>query len=165
MTRHYVTPAPFTASIHVMNNYSSNRWGRRGVWLSLCGTLMATNPAQALPLLSCDIEHTGARRTITQGPVHDPYRVTPVDIDGRFRFKAVVAMPTPEPNTAPNLAPDYVTLSTYYWRDDVPVLLHEAKYLQPTVTPPGSSLTGRVRVYAPPLGRELIYTCRLGVAP
>lgn len=136
--------------------------------LTAADVIHATNLPQASPLLTCEIEHTGVRRTITQAPVSDPYRVVPVDIDERFRFKAVVLVPSPSSDSSAPVAPgmpDYIALYTYYWQEGVPKLLHEAKYRQPTLTPPGSSLTGRVSVYAPPLGRELSYACTLGVAP
>jgi hypothetical protein len=114
----------------------------------------------AAPKLRCEVDQGGTTQTIEVAPVSDPYGVQGIDINGRFRFKAVLV------GDADRI--DYVALYTWYLSDGRPVLLHEAKYQAPEARPdpPPAALTGRQYLYAPGLERELQYGCALAeVAP
>ena len=114
----------------------------------------------AAPRLRCEVDQGGKTQTIEVAPVSDPYGVQGIDINGRFRFKAVLV------GAADRV--DYVALYTWYLGDGRPVLLHEAKYQAPAARPdpPPAALTGRQYLYAPGLERELQYGCALAeVAP
>jgi hypothetical protein len=88
-------------------------------------------------------------------PVGSPYTVKSIDINGRFRFKAVVM------GDARQI--EYVKLYSYDFPERQPVLLHEAKYMAPIASSSSqpASLTGVNFVYSPRLGRELQYECFL----
>ena len=109
----------------------------------------------ASPLLRCQIDQGGSIQTLDFIPAGDPYSVKAIDINGRFRFKAVVI------GDAQHV--EYINLYVYSQTRRQPVLLHQAKYQAP-VTIPGaapSALTGVNYVYAPELERELQYGCAL----
>lgn len=111
--------------------------------------------ASAAPLLRCQIDQGGQTQVLEFAPVGDPYSVKAIDINGRFRFKAVVI--------GDERHIEYIKLYTYSQSRRQPVLLHEAKYLAP-VAPTSSSpaaLTGLNYVYSPHLERELQYGCTL----
>ncbi|MBV8666079.1 MAG: hypothetical protein JO269_06285 [Burkholderiaceae bacterium] len=111
----------------------------------------------AAPLLRCEVVYAGSSHIVEAAPGSDPYTTPSVDIDGRFRFKAVL-LGTQE-------RVDAVKLYVYYETRKQPVLLQEAKYLPPFAAADASgspdALTGRQYLYAPPLGRELQYGCAL----
>ena len=115
--------------------------------------------ASASPLLRCQVTYAGATRVLEFAPVADPYRVEAVDIDGRFRFKAVVI--------GDERRVDYVSLYSYYEAERQSVLLHQAKHLAPVArassasNPAPGALTGQNHVYSPGLERELQYACVL----
>ena len=93
-------------------------------------------------------------------PTKDPYHAKAVDLNGNFRFKAVVVGDTQKIDT--------INLYTYYQGKRQAVLLHEAKYLAPLLPadPGPHALTGTNYLYSPELGRELQYGCTLfEVAP
>ncbi|WP_011295925.1 hypothetical protein [Cupriavidus necator] len=108
------------------------------------------------PLLRCEISQGGGDPKIFDfKPTTDPYSVKSVDIDGYFRFKAVMVGAAP-------IA--YIKLYTYYQDFDRVILLHEAKYVAPAVPSKSDStgsFTGSNLLYSPVLGRELQYRCRL----
>jgi hypothetical protein len=117
-------------------------------------------PAAAAPLLRCQIEQGGISRMLEFAPVSDPYRVKAIDINGRFRFKAVVI------GDARHI--EYIKLYTYSQTRRQPMLLHVAKYMAPVVLPQASpgALTGHQYLYSPQLEREMQYACALvEVAP
>ena len=113
----------------------------------------------ASPLLRCQVSYGGATRVLEFAPVADPYRVEAVDIDGRFRFKAVVV--------GDERRVDYVSLYSYYETERQSVLLHQAKYLAPVARASSAenaapaALTGQNYLYSPGLERELQYACAL----
>lgn len=117
-------------------------------------------PAVASPRLQCEIAEGGDAKMIELAPMAEPYDAKAVDINHRFRFKAVVV--------GSDRQIDYVKLYVYYWFRQQPVLLHEAKYLSPMarVDPSPDALTGTQYLYSPELGREMQYRCALReVAP
>lgn len=89
-----------------------------------------------------------------------PYTAKAIDINGRFRFKAVVVGDAQQV--------EYVKIYTYDFPKRQPVLLHEAKYVAPVAVPNPlpASLTGVNYIYSPRLERELQYECvLLEIAP
>ena len=123
------------------------------------GIGLASPGAHALPLLRCDVTYAGSTHTIETRTVADPYPVAPVDIAGRFRFKAVMI--------GQGTHIDYIKLYTYLETPRQPVLIQQATYRAPfMVTNVSDGLTGEQRVYGGPKERELIYRCTLQeVAP
>jgi hypothetical protein len=111
--------------------------------------------ASATPLLRCKIDQGGSTQVLEFVPETSPYTAKAIDINGRFRFKAVVV------GDARQI--EYVKLYTYDFPKRQPVLLHEAKYLAPVAHPVSkpASLTGVNYVYSPRLERELQYECSL----
>lgn len=127
---------------------------RAALLLGLLAALMAS--ATAAPRLRCEIEQGGTQRTLEFAPTREPYEARPVDVEGRFRFKAVVF--------GSGQAVDYVKIYSYDQQEHQSVLLHEVKYINPPIAPAGAapaSLTGTHYVYSPQLGREMQYRCSL----
>jgi len=127
---------------------------RAALWLA-AATLVGAADASAAPQLRCHIEQGGNVHDLQISAVSDPYGVAPVDINGRFRFKAVMV--------GDDKAIAYIKLYTYYTTKRQPVLLHVAKYLAP-VPQAGqdpAGLTGVTYLYSPLLGREIQYGCAL----
>lgn len=125
----------------------------------LLGGLISASAAPAL-LLRCQIDQGGATQVLDFPPVSDPYGVKAIDINGRFRFKAVVI------GDQQHL--DYIKLYTYSQARRQPVLLHVAKYMAPALPSGATSvaLTGVNYIYSAQLERELQYNCALlEVAP
>lgn len=129
---------------------------RTAAWaLAAAGATLAAGPAAATPLLRCEIEQGDTHLVQDFAATRQPYDVRPLDVEGNFRFKAVVFAEGPEV--------DYVKLYTYYYLRGQPVLIHMAQHDSPKVSPsanPGA-LTGLQRVYSPRMGRELRYQCAL----
>lgn len=88
-------------------------------------------------------------------PTRDPYSFVPIDIRNRFRIHAVVI------GDAQRV--DYVKVYAYYYQHGQPVIAHMAHYPTPMVQADEHqpTLTGLQRVYAPPYGFELQYSCVL----
>lgn len=109
----------------------------------------------AAPLLRCQIDQGGSTMVRDFAPVADPYGVAAIDINGRFRFKAVVL------GDAQRV--EYVKLYVYAANKRQPMLLHETNYPAPAASRDASpaSLTGINYVYSPLLERELRYGCVL----
>jgi tRNA A37 threonylcarbamoyladenosine modification protein TsaB len=112
-------------------------------------------PLHASPLLRCQIDQGGSTQIFDFPPVSDPYPVKAIDINSRFRFKAVVMGDTQQI--------EYIKVYVYSQGKRQPILLHQAKYLSPlTSTDPSfAALTGINYVYSPQLERELKYGCAL----
>src|SRR5471030_813593 len=109
----------------------------------------------AAPLLRCQLDQGGSIMVRDFSPVADPYSVVPVEVNGRFRFKAVVI------GDAQHV--EYIKLYVYSKNRLQPVLLHLVSYTATTVsqdTRP-SALTGINYVYTPQLERDLKYGCAL----
>jgi hypothetical protein len=125
----------------------------------LCAVLLAAYlvPAalHAAPLLRCRIDQGGTRQVLDVRPVADPYTVAATDINGRFRFKAVVI--------GDERQVDYIKLYVYGTLKRQPVLIHLAHYVAPVAAanPGEAALTGINYVYSPLLERELSYGCAL----
>lgn len=115
----------------------------------------ASATAEAAPRLSCEILQGGSTQTLQVDPVSDPYTVKAININDRFRFKAVMV------GNADQV--DYIKLYAYAWSSGKAVLLHQVRYLSPTPQTQGSphALTGLHAIYSPELGREMQYGCAL----
>lgn len=121
----------------------------------LLAALLAPAALLAAPVLRCQIEQGGNSRQLDFTPVDDPYTVKAVDINGRFRFKAVMV------GDAGRVA--YIKLYVYSQTRRQPVLLHVAKYMAPLAVADAApaALTGINYVYSNQLERELQYGCAL----
>jgi len=138
------------------------RWIHQGVciggwWLVLgCGL----NHAFAAPVLRCQFEVNA--RTIQHEftPLADPYTAESVDLDGRFRFKAVML--------ADAQRVSLINLYVFYQTRRQPMIMQHTKFVEPVAQrdPAPHALTGQVALYSPFLGKELKYACALlEVAP
>ena len=116
---------------------------------------LAAAQCVATPLLRCVVDQGGIARSYEFTPGTDPYSVPAIDINGRFRFKAVVV--------GNEQAVDYVKLYVYEQRLRQPVMLHQGTYRVPVpqFEPHEAALTGVQVVYASVLERELRYWCAL----
>jgi hypothetical protein len=134
------------------------RFSCRAKLVMLTGFLLidlGSADASATPLLRCKIDQGGTTQVLEFSPQTSPYTARAIDINGRFRFKAVVLGDTRQI--------EYVKLYTYDFPKRQPVLLHEAKYMAPLARSDSqqASLTGVNYVYSPRLERELQYECTL----
>lgn len=120
----------------------------------LAGSLYPT-ALIASPLLRCQIDQGGSTQLLDVTAVIDPYPVKAIDINGRFRFKAVMI--------GDSQHIEYIKLYVYSQSKRQPILLHQAKYMAPLTSSDASpsALTGINYVYSPQLERELQYSCRL----
>lgn len=118
---------------------------------------MPVNLTTALPELVCEVRYGGDTRVLRQAVSADPYAGGSVDMDTRFRFKAVVLG---QPGRI-----DHITLTVYDLEvPGAPVVVQQAHVLPPFnqgALPP--ALSGWQHVYSSVLGRELRYGCALQV--
>ena len=129
-----------------------------GALVLAANALSAYASAHATALLRCEVSYAGTTHRISARPVDEPYGVESVDIGGRFFFKPVVV--------GRGSRVDYTLPYAYLDQEPRPVMVQEAKYLPPfRVGKTPYLLTGEQHIYAGPVERELIYSCRLsGVA-
>ncbi len=111
--------------------------------------------AQASPQLRCHFEVNAEQFEYSFNPVADPYTVTSVNLADRFRFKAVVL--------GDDTRVDLINLYVSYQTDRQPMVLQHTKFVEPIAQalPKPDALTGRVALYSPFLGKELLYGCAL----
>jgi hypothetical protein len=123
--------------------------------IGLLASCLLPTKLQAAPLLRCQIEQGGASKVVDVTPVADPYSVMAIDINDRFRFKAVVI--------GDALRVEYIKLYVYTHTKRQPMLLHQVSYLAPATSRDAQPvpLTGVNYVYSPDLERELQYSCAL----
>lgn len=130
---------------------------RRARVALMLGLLAAGVPAAATaaPRLRCHIDQGGTSQVVDFSPVADPYAVQAIEINGRFRFKAVVI--------GDERQVQYVNLYTYFQTERRLILLHEVKYVAPEVRsdPAPDALTGRHFLYSPGREREFQFACAL----
>jgi len=121
----------------------------------ICALCLFATQVWASPQLQCAFELNGHSETHVFKPVTDPYLAESIDIGGRFRFKAVVLASANQV--------DLINLYVYYQTRRQPMILQHAKFNKPTLQPSSqaNSLTGRIAVYSPFLGKELVYSCSL----
>ncbi|HEU4855024.1 MAG TPA: hypothetical protein VFS89_07010 [Nitrosospira sp.] len=120
--------------------------------LAMCSHSTAS---AASPLLRCEISQGGEAYIVDFLPRIDPYTVEAKNINGKFRFKAIVL--------GNEKLVESVKIYTYYQEQHQMVLLHEAKYMPPFSQSPSSpaALTGVNYLYSPRLEEELQYGCAL----
>lgn len=163
-------PKPFeAASARQVSSHRINAAGRAAWGAGFAACYLLSIALHAAPLLRCRIEQGGDSRVLDVAPVADPYTVAAIDINGRFRFKAVVIGDTTHV--------DYVKLYVYYVAKEQRRLIHQTTYLAPLAKAAAqavdahgqsfdadaqsASLTGINHVYSPSLERELQYACAL----
>jgi len=117
--------------------------------------LMFSNFAHANNLLRCQIDQGGEHFAFDFAPVSDPYSVPSIDINERFRFKALVV--------GDDKTVQYIKIYVYYETRRQAMILQELKYLQAKAqkNPLPDALTGVQTLYSPDLGREMKYQCAL----
>jgi hypothetical protein len=110
---------------------------------------------QAFPQLRCHFEVNAEHFEHSFTPVSDPYTVSSVNLADRFRFKAVVL--------GNDTRVDLINLYVFYQTERQPMILQHAKYVSPQaqLAPTANALTGRLALYSPFLGKELLYGCAL----
>lgn len=141
--------------------YSANCRLKKGL-LGLVTFLQISLPSTlfAEPLaLRCEISQGGETQIVDFSPTTDPYGVEAKDINGRFRFKAVMI------ENEEHI--EYIKIYTYYREQHQVILLHEARYLPPFEPDESSfaALTGVHYLYSPAAEQELQYGCALLEAP
>jgi hypothetical protein len=87
--------------------------------------------------------------------VADPYTAESVDLDGRFRFKAVML--------ADAQRVSLINLYVFYQTRRQPMIMQHTKFVEPVAQrdPAPHALTGQVALNSPFLGKELKYACAL----
>jgi len=138
------------------------RWIHQGV--CICGWWLALgwglNPAVAAPVLRCQFEVNAHTTQHEFTPVADPYTAESIDLDGRFRFKAVML--------ADSQRVSLINLYVFHQTRRQPMIMQHTKFVEPVAQrdPAPHALTGQVALYSPFLGKELKYACALlEVAP
>ena len=126
----------------------------RGACATALGLLL-TLPAWAKPQLQCIFEVNSEIHQRVFALASDPYAVEGVPIGNRFRFKAIVL--------GEGERVESVNLYVYYNTRRQPMVMQHTQFLQPPVLRSAAedALTGRVSVYSPLLGKELMYRCAL----
>ena len=110
--------------------------------------------ANATPLLTCRVTYADSTQVIEVKPTDDIYNVVPVDIAGRFTFKAVMV--------AKDDAIDYIKLYVYFQQRHKDIPIHLASYYPPfALTAEPSVLTPLNYLYAGDAERGLQYQCGL----
>lgn len=111
--------------------------------------------AWAKPQLQCTFEVNSEVHHRVFALASDPYAVEGVPVGNRFRFKAIVL--------GEGERVESVNLYVYYNTRRQPVIMQHTQFLQPKIANAAAedALTGRVSVYSPLLGKELMYRCAL----
>jgi hypothetical protein len=79
--------------------------------------------AHATPWLRCVVGYAGSTQLIETGVTNDPYSVESVDINGRFKFKAVMN------GSASTI--NYIKLYAFFQTRSADVPIHQATYYPP----------------------------------
>lgn len=111
--------------------------------------------AQASTVLRCHFEVNAELSTHEFTPVSDPYTVRSIDLSERFRFKAVVL------GDAQRVS--LINLYVSHLAERQPMVMQHLKFVSPIAQtqPEPNALTGRVALYSPYQGKELVYGCAL----
>lgn len=129
-------------------------------WIIFLQILWLPSTLLAEPLmLRCEISQDGKTQIADFLPGTDPYGIEARNINGKFRFKAVMIENDEDI--------EYIKIYTYYQEQHQVVLLHEARYMPPFEPDQSSfaALTGVNYLYSPSLEQELQYGCALVEAP
>jgi hypothetical protein len=105
--------------------------------------------------LRCHFEVNAELSTQEFKPVSNPYTVPSVDLSERFRFKAVVL------GDAQRVS--LINLYVSHLAERQPMVMQHLKFVSPIAQtqPEPNALTGRVALYSPYQGKELVYGCAL----
>ena len=114
----------------------------------LCGV-------HASPVLRCHFEVNAELSTHDFLPVSDPYTAKSIELSERFRFKAVVFRDEQRVTL--------INLYVSHLAERQPMLIQHLKFVMPLALnqPDQNALTGRVALYSPYQGKELVYGCAL----
>jgi hypothetical protein len=116
--------------------------------------LAVIGSAHATPLLTCRVTYADSTHVIEVNPANDIYTVVPIDIAGRFTFKAVMV--------AKRDAIDYIKLYVYFQQRGKDMPIHLASYFPPfALSAKPSVLTPLNYLYAGDAERGLQYQCTL----
>ncbi|MEH3085750.1 MAG: hypothetical protein PGN26_04295 [Xylophilus ampelinus] len=126
-------------------------------WPMAAAAAWCASAGAAPPALRCEVSYADVPRVLRFTADVAAYDAAAVDIDGRFRFRAVLR------GGADGL--EMVRIYVYAEGSGpqaAPPMLQEARYLAPfgPQDRPGA-LTGEQTVYAQPAGRPLRYACAL----
>ena len=122
--------------------------------LPLLVVLVLPASCLALPRLQCDIQQSDFQRVVQVEMTDDVYGVKTIDINGRFRFKPVLA--------GADGRIDFVKLYTYYVAGSGrAVLLHQATHLPPFLQLGTDAAPAVHYLYEPRYGHEMRYRCFL----
>ncbi len=132
-------------------------------FFAMCGLVplwLGMVSAQAGTELQCTFEVNSETHYRAFGPATDPYTVAAVPVGNRFRVKAIVLSAAPGSADTPI---ESVNMYVYYNTRRQPMVMQHLQFLQPVPlrSPLPDSLTGRVSLYSPLLGKELQYRCAL----
>lgn len=120
---------------------------------TLANAAVAQNTAQQSEL-RCDVTYGGVTTRLQTGLQTNPYLVPETDIEGRFRFKAVMIG---QPGKI-----DYIKLYAYLQKANGDIPIHQASYTGPfAVSREVYKLTPNNQLYAGELERILQYECDL----
>ncbi len=123
--------------------------------LLLCLFLTSfTAIVNAAPLLRCYVTYAGQTQIVQSRVQSNPYLIPAIDVQSRFRFKAVMAGNAEQA--------EYIKLYVYYQAAAGDVLIHQASYQAPFALSENEIIfTARNHLYAGILERELEYYCSL----
>ncbi len=139
-----------------MNNKLTNMHVKTGLLtLSLLfSQAVLAHETSVQPELRCKVTYASTTVSLQTHIVADPYSVPETDIEGRFRFKAVMVG---KPGKI-----DYIKLYAYLQRDGGDIPVHQASYTGPfAYSPQVYKLTPDNLLYAGELERILQYACDL----
>ncbi|WP_423679950.1 hypothetical protein [Undibacterium sp. WLHG33] len=119
--------------------------------ISLC--VVSVN-AHSAPWLRCQVSYAGSTQIVETGITNDPYAVESVDIQGRFKFKAVM--------TGSDSDINYIKLYAFFQTRSADIPIHQASYYPPLpLRKQETPFTPKNSLYAGDVERELQYQCTL----
>ncbi len=122
--------------------------------LLFCSDTSAYAAASLTPLLRCSVTYAGTTQIIDTLISADPYIISGINIQDRFRFKPVMI------GEGRKIA--YIKLYAYFQARDKDVLIHQASYFPPfKLSKTAQPLTPKNALYASEAEREFQYQCTL----
>ena len=121
---------------------------------SVFAETMTSTSTKATAHLRCHVSYADRTEIIDAFPTSSPYEIQPVDIGGRFTFKAAII------GKATSI--DHIALYAYFQASPKDLPIHEAIYRGPfklKTTP--TLITPYNHLYAGEVERELKYYCTL----
>lgn len=106
------------------------------------------------PLLKCTVSYAGTSQVIETTISADPYTIPSINIQDRFRFKAVMI------GAGEKIS--YIKLYTYFQTRSKDILVHQASFFPPfALSKKPRIITPQNAIYAGEVERELQYQCTL----